>query len=341
MSGQCQVNTARADAGFLAAVGALTDYVDERGRQDADAALRGHLVRLLGGMLESSQVRLRALDLTESGDAAVVAELRARLGVIATQRRVIADRCAEAACRPRQQLEDAASAAIPVISGRVAALLDSAQEASIASIATADLDQTVRDLVETWISAEVADWRAGELSTLRAGLQDVSQQARRDVDEQLGLVRAAVRDSLALEIGADWPAAALVRDPSFHVVLSAREGWEPPMASLYSRLGTSKQVRARTMRRLRAEIPDLVDRQVGRNRSDLHHGLDAGARELAASLEQHVRTIVERVDAVLEQVLDRATDDERDRLRAHEAERRDSLEKLAAEAARTGAGLSR
>lgn len=192
--GECALDFLRSKGFAEELVGALTDYVDERGRQDADAALRGHLVRLLGGMLESSQVRLRGLALTESGDAAVIAELRARSGVIAAQRHVVADRCAGASRRLRQRFEDAASAATPVISGRVAASLDAAQETTIASIATADLDQAVRNLVEKWISAEVADWRTGVLSTLRAGLQDVSQQARRDVAEQLDLVRAAVRD---------------------------------------------------------------------------------------------------------------------------------------------------
>ncbi|HEY8674217.1 MAG TPA: dynamin family protein [Candidatus Dormibacteraeota bacterium] len=328
----CSARRGPADAGFLALVGALTDYFEQRGRRDTDAALGGHVVRLLATMLESSRVRVRALELTERGDAAVIAELRARLSVIAAQRHVITDRCAGAARRLAQQLDGAASAATPAISGRVAALLDVAQDVTLASIATADLERVARERAEKWISADVEDWRTGEISQLLAGLRAVSQQARRDVAEQLDLVRAAVRDSLAIEVGTGWPEATLVSDPFFRLDFSARVSWDPPLVSLFSRIGTSERIRARTLRRVRADIPDLVDRQVGRTRADLHRGLDEGARDLAASLELQVRVLVDRVDAVLASVVDRASHADHDRLRAHETERLESLASLVAEA---------
>lgn len=299
----CSARLGRSDPRFVAFTRDLVGYLRAHAESDTDRALRGHLRRELEAMLDSSRIRLRAGELAEQGSVHAVRELRSRLETIAGQRHAVTDRCIGSTHRLRRDLDLAAGQAGPGLAGDCARALDAAWATELEHVATDDLQAAARDLAAAIITSGVDGWRSGTTEQLERGLEQVLEQARADVDAQLQLARDAVHQTLGLTLSAGPSRPVLRVDARFRYDYTPPIGWAPPLQATLSRVGTATRRRRRVREGVMAEIPGLVDRQLGRARSDLQHRLQEAGRALARQLDRQLADSVDRLLEAMDEVV--------------------------------------
>lgn len=289
----CSARAGIADPGFAAFMAELSDYLDERGERDVDAALAGHLSRTLSGMVDARLVRARMLELAATGQQRRLDELATRLAVIADRRSDIEDRCVGALRRLRRALDRGAASSVAPTVGACRQSLANTWDSELADLDPAAAEERGREAVTSSITAAVDHWRAEQTEALEAGLARVIERAEQDVAIQAQLAREAVNELLDLSIHAGPQLPRLEVDPSFHYDFSPADGWAPPLHGLVSRLGTRSHRRTRARRRLAEEVASLTDRQLGRARSDLQRRLEQTGRAIQRALDEQLAQAID------------------------------------------------
>lgn len=302
----------RDDAGFTAFSEAFRGYLTERAGPDLAAALRAHLARLAAAMLDAVLLTERSLQLAASSSADRVRLFADRVSAIADRRRDLGDRAGLVRRRVDRALTQSGQERAAQLSRRIhqgaAALLDG----ELADRPAEEFEAAGRAAVVGMIRDGVEGWRAEMAELLERELQAVCTQGLAELDAQLAELRQAAHELLDLELSTTAIDSPLRSSERFWYAFDRGVGWELPLHDLVQRALPGRKQRAR--RRVLDEIEPLVDRQVGRVRSDL-------AQRFRLSVEEVVRQLGAEHDEALDRV--RFALAEVDRLRTAAVSERD------------------
>lgn len=324
----CSARAGRADPGFARFHESLQGYLVTHGVTDLRRALAGHLRRTLVAMLDDARIRQRSFQLARTGSRDRARQLRARLAGIASHREVIRDGCSGSILRLRRELDTAAQEVGPALASSCRQQL-AAGWARLDTVPVDQLEAAARWVMASIITTAVEDWRARATQRLEEGLQDLIEQTRQAVSAQLELARAAVRQTLDLNLTLESASSTLAVDPGFRYDYTRPVGWQAPLHSSWSHLRSAAYRRQKIRADLLAEVPAMADRQLGRARSDLQRRLVEAGQELGIALDAELHDTIDRLLAVMDEVLqDSPSSTETDDLAAELATRVRGIEQL-------------
>ncbi|MBA8792917.1 GTP-binding protein EngB required for normal cell division [Friedmanniella endophytica] len=320
------------DEGFCAFAAAFVEYLRDRGHVDAERAMARHLHRLAVELSEEVSVELAVLAADSMADRARAAELRKRIVLLSAETDGLTEECERVAIRLRRRLDAAATELTLrlVRCGRQAAA-----DASAVSRGTSEqIESLGRAAVESAVRPGLTAWREDQVFRIESGLGALRDLVGTRVGEQLQQLRSDASTLVGVRLDAAGDRFELPESPDFRYAWEPDAGWRAPGADLVRHRTPGAARRAR--QRLLDGLPDLIDRQVGRSRSDLQYRLEQATRKLAGQLrEQHLDRL-DRLAAIL--ATDRAGSAARqggtDVRRAALIERRERLSTLIATLAR-------
>ena len=293
----CVARAGADDQGFVAFVSAFDGYLRQSARDDLVVSLRGHLSRLITRMLDGVAVTDRALELAESSAAGRVRGFQDRLREIGARKGDLGDRCAVAQRRLRRVLDESHRLAVGELAAScLQATLDQL-DGPLRAVPADQVEERGRGFAVEVIREVAERWRRTAAARLEAGLIELRDQALADLAVQRGLVHDAARDFLDLEVSVEMDEQILLPSKGFWYSFDRAPVVEPPLADAARRVMPGKARRARD--HLAREVPELVDRQLGRVRADLQQRLRESARRLARDLEQQHAGMIDRLLAAL------------------------------------------
>lgn len=310
-----------ADPGYRAFAAAFHDYLEKRSGADLAAALRRHVARLARSMLDAALLSERSLELSAGSAADRVATFAERVTAISARRRDLADRAWLAQRRVNRALEESGrdrnAALTAQIRGDTEALLDGA----LASRPVGEFEADGRTALVSMITDGVEAWRGEMSDVLERELNAISAQGLSELDAQLADLRAAADDLLGLDLTVSALDSPLRSSRRFGYSFDRGVAWELPLSELVGKIVPGRKHRAR--QRLLAEVGELVDRQIGRVRSDLAERFKLSVADVVTQLAAEHDEVLGRVRYALAEVgqLSDTADSERD-ARADQLHRR-------------------
>lgn len=317
----CSARAGADDPGYRRFTEAFTQYLGRRAETDAATAIRGHLARLATAMLDSALLTERSLHLSATDSADRVALFRARLDEIDDRRGTLDDQCWVAERRSRRNLDDAAREQVSTLTAHCRSVVRAAMDGPLRDLDAEALEKQGRDLVVTTIREAAEHWRNERAHSLERDLGTLSARAVGDLERQLADLRDAAHELLGAELSTHQVPHPLRPSARFWYDFERGVGVEPPLAGVARALLPRRARRARA--RVLDEIPELVDRQFGRGRSDLAYRLRESVRDLVAFLRREHEQVLGRMRAALDEamVLSAGAAEERDRCRTELATR--------------------
>lgn len=317
----CSAREGFDDAGYRRFADALEQYLADRADLDVTTALQGHLSRLASAMLDSALLTERSLQLTATTSADRVALFRGRADGIAARRRTLDDRSWAAERRVRRELDSAAFEQVASLSAQCRQEALSALDGALSQLSAEQIDAQGREVVVRAINAAAERWRVEHAHTLERELRELTEQAVADLESQLADLRAAAHELLDIELAASAVPHALRASQRFWYAFDRGVGWELPLAAAARNLLPGRVRRARE--RVLEEIPELVDRQIGRARADLAERLRESVRDVITRLRVEHDEVLARVRSALDEAasISGAAEGERDRRRTELTER--------------------
>lgn len=317
----CSARAGREDPGYRHFVEALDYYLAQHADADADAALSGHLTRMAEAMLDAARLTARALDLNATSSTERVALFRDRLAELNDQAGALDDQCWAAERRLRRALDDDAVEQVPALVESCLAVARTTLDGPLGQLDAAAVERDGRALVDETIGEHVERWRSAEAAVLARGLESLTARAIEHLQTQLTDLRTAAREWLGVDLSARAVTRPLEPSTRFWYDFGRGVGVEPPLADVARAVmpGRNRRARARVLN----EIPQLVDRQVGRARSDLAQRLRESVRQTVLQLRAEHEQVLDGVRDALDQaaVLSAVATGELDRRRADLAER--------------------
>lgn len=321
----CSARAGTRDAGYRHFAETIEQYLAQRAEIDATTAIRGHLARLATAMLDSALLTERSLQLAAASSAGRVALFRDRLQEIDDRRSTFDDQCASAERRTRRSLDRAAIEQVAQLTEHCRKVARTALDGPLRELDPGALELHGREVVVTTIREAAERWRGEQARALEAELGALTTRAITDLNSRLADLRDAARELLNVELSVQAIPRPLRPSQRFWYDFSRGVGVEPPLADVARALlpGRVKRVRARLL----DEVPHLVDRQLGRARSDLAQRLHESVRDVIAQLRTEQDEVLNRIRAALDEagVLSEQASDERHRRRAELATRITSL----------------
>jgi GTPase Era involved in 16S rRNA processing len=284
------------DAGFQEFADTFAGYLAERGVEDADRALRHHVRALARQARDEVALAVRAVELDDAEGQARVREFAERLAVLTRQASELDDRLAAGQRRLQRRLDDAAAGQIIEVSAAVRqAVRDQLGPLDDARV----IEELGRQVTAALIVERVQAWREEQGRGLEADLAEVVSGVEQARADQLARLREDARTLLDVDLAAAGGPVELAASRRFWFSFSDPPAWELPGAELLRHRGPGAVRRART--RALDAIPELVDRQVGRARADLHQRLAETVRALTGQLRREHGQLLDRLAAAVDQ----------------------------------------
>ncbi len=271
-----------ADDGFIRFRDAFESYLGQHAAADALESLRARSIRLAAAMQDEAAVQLRALELAEGDSRDRIISFSERLTVIAEQAVELDDRLHATEHRLRRALDESARALVGALTGRARAAVAEAFVDHPAGLHAEQVESRGRQVVVELVTDEVNTWRAERARVLEAQLAEVVTAVDVARTDQLLQLRDAARTMLELTLASDPAPIRLQSSRSFWYAFERPASWEPPGADTIRRHAPGAARRAH--HRVLAEVPGLVDRQIGRARADLQQRLVDSVRSVLAQL---------------------------------------------------------
>lgn len=259
------------DVGLEAFRAAFQRYVDERAGADTARALARHARRLLDSLVGDVALELGVLDASQQEDSGHVHDFAVRLGILRARAGRLDTECTAVEVGLRQDLDHSA-----------AALRDQTLGEGMQALTATQNETQGRGVVEEVTTAAVLDWRAQQHQLMEARLAELRGSVAIGVAAQLAQMTQDAVDLLGVRLDTEAPDFVLALGPTTPLDYQPGPRWEGPVAGLLRERAPGASSRARA--RLLAEVPGLVDRQVGRARSDLQRELQAAIRDLRRQL---------------------------------------------------------
>jgi small GTP-binding protein len=327
--------TTKGDPGFDAFAADFASFLDS-GRLAALAESAARQARRIGRqLLDEVALAERAALLPGDEAGAQLAAFAGRLDTM-TSRRLDAEDYAQAQSRRLLDgLNAAAEQARPVLSARIGADMTSLLDGELSMASAAQVQRNGRDRLTAAVSEAVEGWRQERARLLEEGLQETDRKLAAELEAELAGVRSAAADLLGLELALPSDGDRLAPDLGFFYVLGERVDQTELLAGAVRRRLPGEFGRRVARQRLLAEIPELVDGQLGRARGDLQYRLAEATRTLTGDVRRRYSGTAERLTAALERAagIRAAAGEQGERqlasLRLREAALRDVLTELA------------
>lgn len=283
-------------------VGSLLDALNTRLEQRAGQDLVESIARATTRIVDATTGRLR---MTRAALDAVSQDRRRDVELFAEElhRATDGDRLALAAAAWearafRSRLDDDAASQVSAMTRRMLAALEERFVDGGAPLVV--LEAHLREQVTGLIATDVDDWRQrwlAELSTtvarLRSQQQEILDRAADAVEEATGrLLGTTVR-----------PVIAPLEVPDIHGFsfdFSPEVGWNTAVVEQVRRHLPGRLRRGAILAHLRGEVASLVDKQLGRARSDIQQRLEAAQRQLTSEVTARFRQERDGLSAALE-----------------------------------------
>ncbi|GAB2579239.1 dynamin family protein [Microlunatus antarcticus] len=274
------------DAGFRSFRETFVRYVTERARADAEQALVSHARQLQRALADDARLERGVLDAALSDGVGRVQELATRVDAVAADATRLDAECEVTERGLRHDLDQAATS----LTGSLVAELT----AAVASLGSAEEG---RRLVEARTTPAVQAWQRVQHASIENRLTVLRRTVAERVAAQVGQMSSDALELLGVRLDAVPPSFALAPAPEARFDYEPGARWEGPAASLVREHAPGAAGRAH--RRLLAELPGLVDRQVGRTRGDLQRALCDAVRQLRRQLATDHRERLDELTAVL------------------------------------------
>jgi GTP-binding protein EngB required for normal cell division len=266
---------AGSERGFAEASADFLAYLDTAGHDDLGRAVSGH-VRCIAQLMH---------------DEAAVAERAARLPAAAAAERVSAFiRKLTGVAAGRADAEDRAD-----LGTGLARLLGG----DLAAARAADIERQARARLAAMATESADAWRLGQASQLEAGLREIAGRLNAGLEAEPSEVRDAARDLLGLELALPAPVLRLQPDRRFFSDVSEHVDQAELLAGAVRRRLPGSVGQRLARERVRAAVPEVADRLLGRARADLQYRLAEATRQLLADLRDRYRGSTERLEAAV------------------------------------------
>jgi ribosome biogenesis GTPase A len=283
-------------------VGSLLDALKSRLEQRAGQDLVESIARACARVVDATTGRLRmtraALDAVSQDrhrDVELFSEALHR--ATNSDRQVLAAAAWETRAF-RSRLDDDAASQVSAMTRRMLATLDRLLSEDSAPLAV--LEAYLREHVTGLIAAEVDDWRRRWFADLGDTVATLRSHEQENLDRAADAVEDAARRLLGTTVR---PLIAPLEVPDvrgFSFDFSPEVGWNTAVAEQVRHHLPARLRRGAIATHLRREVASLVDKQVGRARSDLQQRLEAAQRQLTTEVTARFRQERDGLTAALE-----------------------------------------
>ena len=272
-------------SGMAEFTAALTAQLDRTWRADLAAGVAGAALREAAELADEAAVVVRTRELLGEHQQRRVAAFRAALDRLT---RVGEDAAAAAdaiLARSRQDMDADAAAALPGLTAVVRRDLQRIPDGTSAALEArgwATMAESVTRAVDGWRTT----WSAGHSAAVAAAAARIDQL----VDDAVAQVREAAAETLGIELISRAPVTTVPVSATFAFDVSPEIGWTQPLSSALRRHLPG----AVGSRKMRSHLDDgaarMIDKHIGRARSDFQTGLDRIRADLRRSAVESCRT---------------------------------------------------
>jgi Dynamin family len=267
-----------------------------RGLQLSLTRRRGLALQALDGV----RVRLRLAAMQAEEAAGRTAKLRRRLDRIGQHG---ADASDLAAAGVRHLLEDlnlAASGAESELAAAVVKRTRQHVDTELARLPASELRRAGREFAVDTVRETVEEWRIRQQQMLERGLRDLEERLLAGLAGELRELRAAARELLDLDLGAEEDRSRLVEDSRFFYLLTESVSWSELVSDSIRRHLPGAAARRRARDELMAEADRLTRQQVGRVRADLQYRLQESGRAFSTAIRERYAASTATIEAAVD-----------------------------------------
>ncbi len=252
----------------------LSSRLDRAWQEDLAAGVAAAAGRVAGELVDEAAVQVRTHELLGAREEQRVVAFGAavdRLGRAGEDAAAAADAIL---ARCRRDMDADASAVLEPLTAAVWADLDRVDAQIDGDSASAGEFETAGwAAITDAVVRVVGDWRASWSARLSSAVGEAAERLGQLLDDAVAQVRAAAVDSLGVDLTAPAPVPAVPDSAGFSFDVTPDIGWTQPVSSALRRRLPGRLGRTRMRRYLREEAARLVDKHIGRARSDFQTGL--------------------------------------------------------------------
>jgi hypothetical protein len=253
-----------------------------------------------------------------------------RVAAIADRRQDLGDRAWLAQRRVARALDESGHEQIVKLTDQVRREATELLDGQLADRPAEEFEAAARAAVTGLIKGGVEAWRGELIDMLERELETICAQGLSELEAQLADLRTAASELLGLELAVSAVESPLRTAQRFWYSFDRGVGWELPLSEFARKVLPGRRRRAR--QRVLDEIRELVDRQVGRVRSDLAQRFKLSVGEVTKQLGAEHDEVLGRVQYALSEAsrLSAAAGSERDERTAQLGARREALRQVLA-----------
>jgi small GTP-binding protein len=293
-----QVN-ADGDAGFDVFAADFAAFLDSGRHAALEESAARHARRICQQLLDEVALAEHAARLPGEEAAAQLAAFASRLEAMTSRQADAEDRANAQSRRLLDALNAAAMHAQPVVAAGIGTAMTSLLDGELAGASAADVQRDGRDRLTAMVSEAVEAWRQEQARLLAEGLREIDRKLAAELETELAGVRSAAADLLGVELALPSDADRLAPDLGFCYALGERVDQAELLAGAVRRRLPGEFGRRVARQRLLAELPELVDGQLGRARGDLQYRLAEATRGLLGDVRRRYGATAERLTAAL------------------------------------------
>jgi ribosome biogenesis GTPase A len=291
--------TASPDPGWQAFANDFAEYLSSRQEHDLVTSVAARALRLAQSVVEQESARLAALDLSEQ-------DLETRLRTFEQRLEEVQRGRFESTALARATVEQLLTSTTLQAQQLISSSLPRVREAAADRLGQldgklADVETEALDFVADEIRAVVDEWRARHARELASALADLDAELRSRLSLHISAVRDAAADLFTLELPDLLPAGELVESHRFSYAFGPEIGQTEALISAVRTRLPGSLGRRRVTEHVLERTEMLLDRQVGRARSDFASRLNDSQRQLVRELERRFEEGAGRIIEALRQ----------------------------------------
>jgi hypothetical protein len=288
------------DAGFAAFHSDFTAYLSDRREADLRASAIAQARRIASSLLDEVALTRRAAGMRAGEAAGRVEQFGARLAEVAVHSRdAVAVVDAESA-RLLFALNDAADEDAPRLGREISRQLDALLGGELRAAPPGEIERRGRERLTALTVAAARAWRQQQTEAIEQGLARVDARLAADLKTELDVLRESAAELLDLDLAVPEPEGRLAEDRRFFFTTAEDVGQTELLVGAVRRRLPGEFGRRTARDHLRREVPDLVERQIGRARGDLQYRLDETTRALVRVVRQRYADGTDRIRSALQ-----------------------------------------
>lgn len=279
-------------SGVPAFLDALVNHLVEHREHDLRLSIASAAHRLAVQQLDGVTLTLAAVDAMDAEHDDRVREFGQRLQQVDRHRDEAVGFIAAHLARQRAALDADAAEEVTKISRLAADRLEGFL-ASPTQMSAAEMEERGRDVVAEVTKRLVEEWRSRRFGQLNGGLSDLADLQQSLLDQAAGDLHAAARELLGVQLQSEVKALTLPQLARLRYDFNPDIGWNEVLVSGLRHHAPAPLARRRVANYLRAECGRLVDKHVGRARSDFQRRLEEAGRQFRSQVVEAFNDLTE------------------------------------------------